>query len=69
MKVKEFGKKIKNFAEDHKDAIVCGAIVVGGIIFYSSSFDYGYKCRVNFEKACDADTGSNIVEALKAYGK
>lgn len=60
-------EKAQKFYNDHKFEIVAGAAAVGAWIFYSKSFDYGYNCRVNFEKACDAETGSNIMDILKAY--
>lgn len=61
--------KYKEFYHDHEFAFKAGAIAVGAWVFYSKSFDYGYDCRVNIEKACDAETGSNIVDILKAYGE
>lgn len=60
--------KIKTWAKDHEDQIKtvvgCGAIVVGGIIFYSKSFDYGYNCRINLEKAA----GNGLFEAIEKFG-
>lgn len=60
-------KKAQEFYNDYKLEIIAGAVFVGGMIIYGKSFDYGYSCRVDFEKACDADTGSNIVDILNAY--
>ena len=44
-------KKIKNFAHNHKDELIigakCAAFVVGTVVLYWKSFDYGYNCRVN----------------------
>ena len=60
-------EKVKEFYNYHKYEIAAGAIIAVGWVVYSKIFDYGYNCRVDFEKACDADTGSNIVDILNAY--
>lgn len=57
----------KNFVNEHKDTITqiapYAALVIGAIILYSKSFDYGYNCRVNLEKAA-GETIFNAVEKL-----
>lgn len=60
--------KVKKLIKDHSEIIVCGVIVTGAYLFYSKSFDYGYKCREDFERFYDRETGSNIVEALENFG-
>lgn len=60
----EFGRKIKNFVEDHTPEIVCAALFVGGYMFYSKSFNYGFECGVNSEKARNSE--ALIMEMLKA---
>ena len=58
-------KKIKNFAHNHKDELIvvakCAALVVGTVVLYSKSFDYGYNCRVNLEKSA----GEDIFKAIE----
>lgn len=60
-------EKAQRLYNDHKYEIAAGAIIAVGWVVYSKIFDYGYNCRVDFEKACDAETGSNIVDILNAY--
>lgn len=60
-------EKVKNFIENHSREIVCAMIVTGAYLLYSTSFDYGYKCREDFERFYDSETGSNIVEALNKF--
>ena len=58
-------KKIKNFAHNHKDELIvgakCAAFVVGTVVLYWKSFDYGYNCRVNLEKSA----GEQIFKAIE----
>ena len=60
--------KIKTWYKDHEATIrataVSGAICVGAYIFYSKSFDYGYKCRINLEK----QAGNGLFEAIEKFG-
>lgn len=60
--------KIKTWGKDHEDDIrtvaMCGAILIGGILFYSKSFDYGYDCRINLEK----EAGNGLFEAIEKFG-
>lgn len=56
-----------DFIGNHKTEIIAAVIGVGTIALYSASFDRGYECRKSMEEACDADTGSNIIQTLKEY--
>lgn len=60
--------KVKNWAKNHENGIktflMCGAVTVGAVVFYSKSFDYGYECRVNLEKAA----GNGLFEAIQKFG-
>lgn len=62
-------EKIKKFYADHesqiKTVVGCGALVGGALLFYFKSFDYGYNCRVNLEKA----VGNGIFEAIEKFGQ
>lgn len=57
---------VTGFVSEHKDDIINGAIFVAGIvgvlILYNESFNYGYECRKNLEKAA----GEGIFEAIEA---
>lgn len=63
---KNIANDVTNFVSDHKNDIINGVIFVAGIagviLFYSASFDYGYECRKNLEKAA----GKGIFEAIEA---
>lgn len=57
---------VTGFVSEHKDDIIAGAMFVGGIVgvllFYNASFNYGYECRKNLEKTA----GEGIFEAIEA---
>lgn len=52
-------EKIKNFASSHADEALkllpYVALAGGALLLYWKSFDYGYDCRVNLEKAAGED--------------
>ena len=62
-------EKIKKFYADHESQIKtvagCGALIVGTVLFYTKSFDYGYNCRINLEKA----VGNGLFEAIEKFGQ
>lgn len=62
-------KKAWNWVTDeqNRDNVKLIGIMVGALVIYWKSFDYGYAARVNLEKAVDAQYGSKIVETLKHF--
>lgn len=63
----ESTNKVKKFIDDHATEIVCSAIAVGGWLIFCSGYKWGYRVRINYEKLCDFETGSKIMEALDKF--
>ena len=58
---------IKTWAKEHETQIKTAATItligIGAFIAYSASFDYGYDCRKNLEKAA----GNGLFEAIEKF--